>query len=479
MSLMYLMRIDRLAMVAAALAWIGLSAAGLSSELQHPGMRGIAVLALLLAGPFLVMNMTRFPVYVLTVYALLVPLNDLLTTSGGPTLTKLLGIIVAGSLALSLVLGKHIVPPSRSLLALVALCWFMGITIFWAIDANTAIGAFTFYLSQAGLLTAIALYPFSKRDLILVMGAVVVGAIVQSVYGDYQFLRGGGLALAAHGYIGTEAHAIDPNAFGADLVAPIAVALTLLMRAGWGIRKLLLVGALAVMLLAFVMSGSRGATFGLMAALAFLAWRSRYRTAFLAVIATSALAIAASPLGQRFAQPDVITGNGRMDIWKVGIASLSQYWLTGAGIGNFTNAFVQFYFAAPHMWLSWDRVAHSIFLQNAVEGGIFGFTLFVVFWYLQFRELANVEPDSDLADICNALRAGVLGLFVTGFGLDLMDYKFTWLLFALVAIARTVLLRESVSGQSGAVSGNIARDQPLPLALLHDVVSRARREPVP
>jgi hypothetical protein len=65
-------------------------------------------------------------------------------------------------------------------------------------------------------------------------------------------------------------------------------------------------------------------------------------------------------------------------------------------------------------------------------------------WYCMFRELAPVDPRHPLADICAALRAGVIGLFVAGFSLDLMMYKYTWLTFSLIAIVRSYLVTSGV-----------------------------------
>lgn len=424
---------------AAGLLWLMLGALALTYELQHPGLRGLVGMALLLLAPLLLLSIARLPVYLLAVYAMLVPFNDLLDTGAGPTLTRILAIIAAGCLVLWILFGGRVVKPSRAVIALAALTLYLGVTVFWAIDQRTALNALFIYGSQAGLFAAIAIYPFSRKDLVLLVGAMLAGAFAQSVYGGYLFSHGAQI-WESRLYIGSEAaHSIDPNAFATALIAPSMLTLIFFLRAPSWLGKLLAFSTLAVMLFAFMASGSRGAAIGLAAAIGYLVWRPHFRLGMFVSIAAALIAAGASPLGHRFVEADVMTANGRLDIWKVGFASLSQYWLSGAGIGNFNNAFVQYYFATPHMWLPWDRVAHSIFLQSAVEGGIAGFALFLVFWYVQFRELSDVRADHPFADTCIALRAGVLGLFVAGFSLNLMEYKFTWLLFSLIAVTRTVL----------------------------------------
>lgn len=424
-----------------------LGAVALIYELRTPTLRGVAGTVILLFAPFLLINIARFPVYLLSVYAMLVPFNDLLNTAAGPTLTRILAMLIAGCLVASMLLRRQIVTPSRALIALLALTSYLALTIFWAIDQHTALNAFFIFVSQAGLFTVIALYPFSKRDLFLLLGATLIGAVAQSGYGDYLFIHGSQI-FGSRLYIGDQnAHSIDPNAFATALIAPIMITLSLFLRSRILIAKLVFFAALATMMYGFIVSGSRGAAIGLAIAVLFLVWRPRFRAGMFVTVAAALLAAASSPLGQRFAEPDVANANGRMDIWKVGIASLHQYWLGGAGIGNFTNAFVQYYFATAHMWLPWDRVAHSIFIQSVVEGGIVGFALFLTFWYLQFRTLAGVPPENPLSDICVALRAGLLGVLIAGFGLNLMEYKYTWLLFALIAVMRTVLSAAKPSGK--------------------------------
>lgn len=425
--------------ITAGMLWLTLGALAVTYQLGSPTLRGVALTVLLLLAPLLLIQVARLPVYVLAAYAMLVPFNDLLDTAAGPTLTRILAIIAAGCLILWMVFTRRILEPSRAVIAVTALTLYLGLTVFWSIEQQTALNALFAYASQAGLFVAIALYPFSKKDLMLLIGATLIGAIAQSGYGGYLFLHGSEI-WESRLYIGSEAaHSIDPNAFATALIAPSMVTLVLFLRAPSWLGKLLAFAALAVMLFAFMASGSRGAAIGLAVAIAYLVWRPHFRMGMFVSIATALIAAAASPLGRRFVEADVLTANGRMDIWKVGVASLSQYWLGGAGIGNFNNAFAQYYFATAHMWLPWDRVAHNIFLQSAVEGGIVGFALFIALWYLQFRELAFVPGGHPFADLCIALRAGVLGLLVAGFGLNLMEYKFTWLLFALIAVSRSVL----------------------------------------
>jgi O-antigen ligase len=176
---------------------------------------------------------------------------------------------------------------------------------------------------------------------------------------------------------------------------------------------------------------------------AFLAWKSRYRFELAVAGGVCAIAIFSSPIGLRFMQSDVATGDQRFDLWRIGLASLQQYWVAGAGIGNFKDAFAQYFLLTPHRPLAWDRPAHSVLLQSAVELGSIGLLLVLAFWYRQFVELRSVRSTQIVENVCLALRASVLGLFISGLSLDLFTAKYTWMTFSLVAMMRTVFLKRS------------------------------------
>ena len=230
----------------------------------------------------------------------------------------------------------------------------------------------------------------------------------------------------------------------------------MVLMAMLGARRIATKSALLVVLLisvyGFAASGSRGGMFAVGAMLLFLTIRSRYRVQLLAIVPVLAVAIMGSPIGHRLMQPDFASADLRTDIWKIGIASLHQYWLAGAGIGNFTNAYVQYFLSTPHAALSWDRVAHSIVIQSAVEYGVPGLVLVLVLWYAQFDELRKTRVPESMRDLSLALQAAVLGLFVSGLSLNLMLAKYTWLAFSIIALVRAASMKSQISADSRSVS---------------------------
>lgn len=423
-------------------AWLCICGSQLTHELESPGKIAAALLGLLVLLPLVLLKAvrSRIPVYLLAAYAASVPFADLLATNAGPTFTKILGGLTGMTLLWSIAATQRSVPVSKPFIALFVLTMYLGATIFWAIDPAQAVNGFFTYLSPIVLFAVIALFPFSIKDVKIIVAATIAGALLAAIYGDQLFWQGSAVA-GARLYIGwNAASSIDPNEFATALLVPIAVSLTMFVRTRAVLAKLSWLTALAALLSGFAVSGSRGATLGFVAMVMFLSWRTRYKSQIIGVCVITALAIIASPTGQRFMESDLSNGSGRADVWKIGIASLKQYWLAGAGVGNFNQAYMQYFLSVPHQPIQWDRVAHSIFVGTAVELGIVGFALVMYFWYLQFNELARVRGNTWIVDLCTALRAGLLALFIAGFSLSIMTAKYTWLAFSLVAVVRSALL---------------------------------------
>jgi O-antigen ligase len=431
-------------MLVALALWLLLSALVLPEVIDHPSKRALAVFGALFLTPLLILKADRIPIYLLAAYAAALPLSNL-GHGQSVTFMKVLGVASAACLLLSMVLKRTMAPPSRTLFAVSVLMVYAGATILWAIDSAFAFKMYLMYLSYAGLFAVCSLYPFSRRDANIVLGGTVVGALAAGAYGAYMYRHGlqiGTQLRLRIGYEGADySQTIDPNVLAATLLIPIAILLVLSFRLRFGPATLAAVAALFVLLAAFAVSASRGATIGLGVMWLYLLWRSKYRIPLIIAVAAAAAAMVASPLGHRFTQDDWQSADGRFDIWKVAFASLHQYWLAGAGIGNFPLAFQQYYLSVPHMPVDWNRVAHNVLIQSAVEYGVIGVVLIVVLWYFAFRELAQVRSKGIYSDLCVALRASILGLFVSGLSLDLMTQKCTWLAFILVTMMRNALLQ--------------------------------------
>jgi hypothetical protein len=431
-------RVRALALAAAYLLWLFVCAFGLARVIAQPGKMSLAIAIASIVLPLALVYVARLPIYLLAAYAALVPFSNVLdlTGAGGQTLTKFLGIAVAGSLLLAILAKEHIAQPSKTLLVLVLLTTYAGSTILWAIDPYGALSSYTTYLTFAGLYAVIALYPATASEMRLVLFAAVAGAAALAAYGGYLFWHGQQVYENRLGIGFTSDNWIDPNAYAATLLTPIAVIITMFARSRFSLQKIAWMAMLLVVACGFAVSGSRGGLLALAVVVLFLAVRLRYRAQLLLDVPPLVLVVMASPIADRLLQADLVNADLRADIWKVGVASLHQYWLAGAGIGNFKNAYIQYFLSTPHAALSWDRMSHSILLESAVEYGVPGLVLLLGFWYMQFSDLARVCRNEQLHDLAVALQAGLVGLFVAGLSINIMLAKYTWLTFSLIALVR-------------------------------------------
>jgi O-antigen ligase len=168
----------------------------------------------------------------------------------------------------------------------------------------------------------------------------------------------------------------------------------------------------------------------------------------------AATTLAANPgLPARFAQAQEDGGAGRRDIWHVGLYALRDYWMTGAGVGNFTNAYDREYihvYGAQYV-LGWHWAAHNVPLMVATELGIVGFSLFVLALVAQFQVLRHLAAGNRSAfELRLTLEGAFLAIVVSGFSTSDLNAKYVWLAFSLM-----VLYRASLLGVSRNRAGNL------------------------
>lgn len=293
-----------------------------------------------------------------------------------------------------------------------------------------------------------------------VLGALLLAALVQSVYGVYQWtIDVPPLALwddAESEIQLTRVYGtlLNPNLLGGYLVPilPLAAAAVVAFR-NWAMRGLGLLTLLAGSACLYF-TYSRGAwlayaaelgVFGL-AGLAWAwpaikrDWRLKLGLGLVVVVAVGAAAfmVMDSPVLQQrltsmFATRDHSSNSFRMNVWLGVLAMIQDSWWAGVGIGNET--FQKVY--GLYMISGFEALgAYNIFLEVAVETGIFGLLAFL--WVVlaavarsTFHALRGEARPWAVAAI-----AGLLGLMVHGL-VDTVFYRpsiqiLFWLLLAMI-----------------------------------------------
>jgi O-antigen ligase len=451
---------------AALAATVALGIGAVAVVVYGPSMITIGSLALLLS-PVALYVALRWPFEVIFgIYAVLVPFDNLLSTGSFGTLTKLLGILAGGFLLLWVAQRRLISLAATPMRILCVLVVWMLATALWAIDQKLAVQMMQTLAGLMLLYGVLSLFPVNPKQYRLLLLLVVVGGLLAAAYGAHMFYSDPSIAqqtlanrrLVIH--IGQ--YDIDPNHFANALILPAAI------LAMWALRARRLLGGIAsaaglgLIMLAILLSGSREALMAVLLIAAYYFVRTRYRVRLavgLGLLAGFAATVQTS-IFLRFAQAADTGGAGRTSIWAVALEAVKQHPLQGFGIGNFTQAYNIFYLAAHQPYpYGWDGPAHNLVMHYLVETGIVGLSLIFLFFYAQFRSLRVIDKSSDYYDYRVVFEAALVAIVFVSMFIDLFQYKYPWLIFAMLALTRTVALRYQQSAVTRPTSSDMIADR--------------------
>jgi O-antigen ligase len=431
---------------------IAIAFAAAGGAIAFAGTRfGVALALTAVFGPLLAYGALRAPlVFPFALFVLLVPFDNLLTLSSFGTLTRFVAIACDGAIAFWFLRHRRALTPDRSLLAWSPLI-VLGIASFgWASDPATGIPTLESLLSLFVLYALVSFMPVDLRTLRVILAAVVGGAVLAGAYGGYLFRRGIDVSQDGRLFVGNHgANSIDPNHFAAALLVPLFLAINgLISPSRWWIRAGSAAAAATIAIGIFV-SGSRGAIVAAACMFLYMLWRSRRRM-ILAGIAVATVALGLGAFGaivQRFHEAAASGGAGRLGIWRVGLAAFMNHPIVGSGLGNFAVAYNNAFLSVAAFsqmkiveGARWSVAPHNNVVWVAVELGILGVIALLAGWWVQFKSLRIIPPDDAVYPLRITLEAGVLGMFVCGFFLGTITYKYLWLCFMLVVLTRNAYL---------------------------------------
>jgi O-antigen ligase len=409
--------------------------------------------ALLIFAPFAATLALRRPVvFPLAIYVLMVPFENLLHLPGGGTMPKLIAMSAAAVLGFSLLRTGRFVVPDRAVLVWALFVLWTIIAISWTIDMPGAMRNTEILLQLFLFYALIAIVPTDEHDLRILVAALIlsgIGAAADGVltYRDSLSTYGSQLGRVSQlNRVSLSIGSIDPNHFAEALQAPMAFLVLAVVRQRRIILKAVLAACGLVILTGILVTGSRAGLVSLGIALAYIGWKSRYRLQ-LALVAIPGIAVAPliPTVWARFQDPSQGDASGRFEIWRVAIASFKEHWLLGTGTGSFhaayENAFLSVY--QPLQFYTPLQDSHNIVLFAGVECGIIGVALLLCAWFFQFRMLRHVRPSDRFYDLRVAAEAATIALFAGAMTLDMMYYKYLWLVFSIAALTRTASLQEA------------------------------------
>ena len=389
----------------------------------------------------------------------------LLPVAAAPILPTMavLGLALAGSCSLALCLVRDrdrelVWFPINRYILLYATVYMAGTLFSVNLDSSLKPGLLTvaFILFSVVLLNAVV----SRRQLDILLAAVVLAGAAVSAYGILQYIFRWGYQSAA--WVDSDMFSSiqfrvpstldNPNMLGQYLILAIPVGgAGLLARRDWPGRVWYFL-CCAVMCLCMILTFSRGAWLGLLFAGAAFVLLLNPRLILLAPFVMAAL---------WFVLPDTITarfasiGNMsdastsyRVYIWMGTLAMLKNYWLCGIGPG--AEAFNRVYPAYSYSGITAPH-SHNLFLQIVCDAGIAALAVFLILIFVYLRMMCAAlsrEKDRTARLYQIAFTSGVCGFLVQAMtDYSFYNYRVLFLFWAYLAMGALV------SGQSRLPEG--------------------------
>jgi O-antigen ligase len=376
---------------------------------------------------------------------------DTLPTSSGLSIAKAAGLLLAVAWIARISLSGRgerdffAEFPHLTWVLIVFLAW-AAMTLLWARSLGTGVSALGRYAPDILLLPIAYSAVRTRRDLMLVVGAIVGGALLAACFGVLQPPNPSVIeeSSRASGTVG------DPNELAAFLL--VGLALGAAFAVGKGHSPLLrMIAACAIPLCAagIFLSLSRGGLIALgvlMLAGTVLAgrWRIGITLIMLAVVAGGLLyftQLAPLPARERVSHAD--GGSGRSDLWTIGLRMTKAHPLTGVGVGNFQVVSADYVLQpgtlirADLIFSSAPKVTHNTYLEIAAENGIPGLLAFVAVLVsclaaaLKAARLWAVRGERPMEALARGILLGTIGMLVADFFISDMYTKLLWVMLAL------------------------------------------------
>jgi O-antigen ligase len=286
-----------------------------------------------------------------------------------------------------------------------------------------------------------------RRDVERLMLAYLAGATIYAAIVLMRFDLGDG-----SGWRLGHLYYYDANDFATFAVTAMPFGLHVFLTARKTLHKLLAVGALGVLTLAFVRSGSRGGFFALSAVVLYIVLRySAVPVRQRVVASVLVLLVAAGAASAKFwnEMGTILTPNdynvsedsGRLQIWQRGVGYMLSHPVFGVGANNFSTAEGTLSPLAQRQQFGFGvkwNAPHNSFVQVGAELGIPGLLLFLALLASAFAALRQLNKRAVATkarghpQLAQPLTASLLGFVVGAFFLTLAYSEMLYTLLALV-----------------------------------------------
>ena len=421
------------------LALLIFSALALSKAIVHLSILYFAMVLI----PFLIYFCIEKPfLFPFGLYALLLPFDSVLAITGssrGATLTKLCGILTILVLSLKGLLENRMKLPGRA-----AVWWALfvlyGVTsMWWAVRPELTL---TIVPTAVGLLLLYAVtssFELKDNELETFKWCILIGGTFAAVLTAYLTATGYYYHQTQRASIMVGERLTNPNKAAQSLLIPLSLSLRMILIKKEKLMKSLSLIMLITIIFGIVVTGSRSSILGAFAIFIIYVVYSGHKLSLGLVLCAAGIPLilfAPEFFANRWGGTVESGGAGRLDIWTVAAKSLGKYWLSGAGLENFTIAHGEF----AHRMTGIGKDPHNIFLQTFVELGVAGVSLVIIAIVSHYVMLQKACYKNRLDAIM--LKAACLGIVVHSFfHASLWDKPF-WLIWMMIMMQDRVTRSE-------------------------------------
>jgi len=348
-------------------------------------------------------------------------------------------------------------PVTPVTVVLLLMVLWMNVSTFFAIDIIEAQPMWE-RVMKIQLMIFVSLFILqSKRHVQVLMWIVALSVAFFGVKGGFFTLRGGGEMLVW----GPEGSFIADNnhlALATIMTIPLLFYLHHQTTKRW--VRLGLLAAMVLCGFSVMGSYSRGGLLAIAAMVGFL-WtksRSRFVTGFVLVLLIPiAIGFMPEKWGERMRSIQTYeqdaSSMGRINAWEMAINLANDRPLVGGGFEIYTPKVFSRYAPNPDDL----HAAHSIYFQMLGEHGYVGLALFLLLWYLVWRDagwiIRHSRDRTDLQwalDLARMIQVSLVGYAVGGAFLSLAYYDVPYNLLVVLVLTRRLVEKELERGDEKA-----------------------------
>lgn len=375
-------------------------------------------------------------------------------------------IAIAMVIGLVLTLGKERLATIKIQTVLLFLLWvWISFSVLTALEPGLSKHIYGLYW-KAILISIFITGLVSDRYRLRLLTLLIAFSIgfLGAKYGVYGLLRGG-----ARFHSGPGGFMSDNNTFALalNMVLPLLIGIALVEKQK--ILRYTAIGMAVLSLLTIIFTFSRGGFLTLAVTAPLMIWRSKHRTAVIAVLAVVFCVLFYSSSGafkedylERTAsiseyQADG-SARGRLNAWETSWLVFLDYPWFGVGPNNFEVVFHQ-YSPEPDRF----RVHHNSYLQILSESGLPALLLFLTALAATLWKLQRLRGDTQLAwaeTYARMLQISIIAFCVGGMFLNMAYTELIYALIGLSVALEVVARKEALAGEPAAALEEAAADLP-------------------